>query len=113
MPPETEEHRCQNPACRKPLLHRRKGTKWCSPRCAAQVRAAEREAVEPDDDAFISQACRYPTQQQASLLRRDMRHRHPYAGRRIHRYSGYCVIKDCECKCHPWNQTEEAEAEAA
>ena len=95
------------------MLHRRKNAKYCSPKCRSQVKAGEREAREDEDEPWISQACRHPTQQQAELIRRDMRHRHPHKGRRIHRYSGYCVIRQCECKCHPWNEIKEDEAEAA
>jgi hypothetical protein len=108
----TEIRRCQNEACRKPLTHRRKDAKYCRPACRAAVKAKEKENEE-GEEPWISQACRYPVQQQAELVRRDMRHRHPHKGRRPHRYSGYCVIPDCECKCHPWNQIEEEEAEAA
>lgn len=103
-----EEHRCVNDGCRKLLTGRRKNTKFCSPRCRDAVKAKEREEA---PEQWISQACRYPAQQQAELVRSDMRHRHPYAGKRPHRYSGYCVIPRCECKCHPWNQIEEEEAD--
>lgn len=104
LPPE--ERRCENEGCRKPMNGRRKDARFCSIGCRNAVKAKEREEA---PEVWISQACRYPTQQQAELVRSDMRHRHPYSGRRLHRYSGYCVIRRCECKCHPWNQIEEEE----
>lgn len=94
----TEEHRCQNPKCRKSLAHRRSDTKFCGPKCRPQGQSASTDETGRED--FISLACKFPKQPQAEIVRRDRRVRHPHAGPRPEN-SGYCVVADrCACKCH-------------
>jgi hypothetical protein len=94
-------HRCQNSQCRKKLIGKRSDAKFCSPRCRSLVAAAEKP--KDDREVFISQACRFPRQPQAEIVKADRKHRHPVTGKRPE-FSGYCVVADrCECKvagCH-------------
>src|SRR6266849_4304179 len=97
-PDQADEHRCQNPKCRKSLAGRRSDTKFCSPACRFQVKQAERPPEE--EVVFISSACRFPRQQQAEIVLADQAVRHPFSGPRPE-FSGYCVVSgSCECKCH-------------
>jgi len=91
---------CQNPACHKPMLNKRKDAKYCSPRCRAEVKAAE-AAEQPN--LWTSAACRYPNQQQAEIVVTGNTFRHPFGGKRPE-WSGYCTMASkCGCDkdgCH-------------
>ncbi len=96
-----EEHRCQNPRCRKPLTGRRSDTLFCSTKCRTQVKSAEK-TDEGSAEVWVCNACKHPEHQQADIVMTAKVVRHPLAGRRPE-FSGYCVLGDrCGCdKCHP------------
>jgi hypothetical protein len=101
----TEEHRCQNPKCNKKLVNRRADAKFCDPSCRYAAKAAEREeqGIEP---VWLCQGCKYPRQPQAEILQTPIVRRHPGPERRPE-WSGYCVLRNCECPvCRPENSQE-------
>jgi hypothetical protein len=102
MTTETE-HRCQNPKCQKLLTGRRADTKYCNPSCRYQAVNTAVDENGNEHEIWISSGCRYPRQQQAEIVPGDQGRRHPYSGSRPE-WSGYCVIKTCECPCHPENK---------
>ena len=102
MEAETE-HRCQNPNCKKILVGRRSDTKFCDNACRYEATHKVTGADGEQRDVWICSGCRYPKQQQAVIVKGDRKVRHPVTGNRPE-WSGYCVVKTCECPtCHPEN----------
>lgn len=103
------KRRCANEACRKPLDGFRKDAKVCSQACRY---ALKQQKQEDQPDVWICHGCRFPTDQQAEIVMGPRVRRHPFGGKRIHEFSGYCVVPTCECPtCRPENQPQEDDAE--
>lgn len=104
------EHRCQNSNCKKILVGRRADTKYCDNSCRYEATHTTTGEDGEKRDVWICSGCRYPKQAQAEILPSSRKIRHPVSGSRP-TWSGYCVVKSCECPtCHPENQPERIEA---
>jgi hypothetical protein len=94
------EHICQRPSCGKSLAGRPKQTRYCNAECRTAALTTKLDDNGEERELIISFGCQYPRAQQAEITPRWQGRRHPVHGDRP-QWSGYCVIVECECPCHP------------